>query len=635
MLELTVEKTVKGEVIWSEGFKTGGDVMIFGGGAQCDGYVHLEGRVSSPHAFVQRDADGRFFVRDLGSETGTRVSGEVINAHRLSDGDVIRIGDYSITLKNPESGVERDESADDWCIPKEESKGDKEDKYERAALGRAGTGSEPPESPRTTASLGLFCEAARLLNMNIDFSELVNETLELIFEAFKPSRGFIGLVSESHIYRYHLRGQAGTSRPENVSNTIIDQVLRERETLWTPNAAMDKILKNRKSIVVHKIRSVICAPAKLKDNVVAIVYIDSGKGDLCYTREDAEMLDTFCTQLAINIEGYRKLRDLWQGQQPAAERPEEELPNWGRQLVGNSAAVEKIRDMILQYAEDDHRHIFLSGERGTGKTLVARLIHKRSKRRKQPIVCVNAAAIPPSLAAAAYFGRVRGAFTDAYTDTTGYFERANCSTLFIDEVGLMPREVQGMMLNAIEDRKITKVGDTDEIDVDVRLITATNLDLEKAVREGTFDASLLDRIRELEMEVPPLRERTEDIPLLIAHFVDELCDGSPIDLAHPALKPPEDCTWEANIRGLRTFVIRALNEIRYGRLGKLPGGGDLARLRTLKEVERQHILYVLENTNTKSDAADVLDVARGTLDKKIRDYGISPDEWKRKEKAEH
>lgn len=228
------------------------------------------------------------------------------------------------------------------------------------------------------------------------------------------------------------------------------------------------------------------------------------------------------------------------------------------EMIGESEAIQNIRKMIERVAPTDAR-VFITGESGTGKELVARHIHELSNRSRNPFIEVNCAAIPSELIESELFGHEKGSFTSAIKQKIGNFELANGGTLFLDEIGDMSLAAQAKVLRTLQENKITRVGGEKEIEVDVRVIAATNKDIKKEIEKNNFRDDLYHRLSVILMHVSALNEREEDIPLLANHFLEEICreQGMPLkEFADNALEEMKKITWTGNIRELRNVVER-------------------------------------------------------------------------------
>lgn len=309
-------------------------------------------------------------------------------------------------------------------------------------------------------------------------------------------------------------------------------------------------------------------------------------------------------------------------------------------LVGVSMAAQKLHHLIDLMAENADTTALLMGESGTGKELVAREIHRRSARRERPFLDINCAVLSETLLESEMFGHERGAFTDARDLKRGLLEVADGGTILLDEIGEMPLSVQPKLLRMLENRAFRRVGGTRDIPVNVRVIAATNRNLEKAVAGGQFREDLYYRLHVFPIHLPPLRERPQDIPVLAAHFLalfnatlKKRVDG----FTREAMDLMNGYAWPGNVRELKNIIERAtvLSNDTLIAAGLLPreisGNGNDAqsavlprqRKKTLSEVERQYVLSVLrEEGNNRTNAAKTLGISRSTLHEKLRKYGI-------------
>ena len=301
------------------------------------------------------------------------------------------------------------------------------------------------------------------------------------------------------------------------------------------------------------------------------------------------------------------------------------------QIVGSSRALTDVHALVHQVA-GTHSTVLLLGETGTGKELFASLIHELSLRRLRPMIRVNCAAIPATLIESELFGRERGAFTDAIARQVGRFELADRSTIFLDEIGDLPHEVQVKLLRVLEDRQIERLGSPKSIPVNVRVIAATHRDLEERVADGSFRSDLFYRLNVFPIHVPPLRERTEDIPVLVWHFVREFSEafGKRIDSIAPAtMAMLTQHPWPGNIRELRNAVERAMvvatgPQLTIAAPTAVPAGTTHSA--KLADVQKAHIREVLESVGWRirgvGGAADRLGLRPTTLETRMVKLGL-------------
>jgi two-component system response regulator HydG len=361
----------------------------------------------------------------------------------------------------------------------------------------------------------------------------------------------------------------------------------------------------------------------------AISAIRSGCYD--FINKPVEM-DTLAHSLARAIQ-HRQLRE-------EVKRLTEEVRRTKRvgSLIGKSPAMMKVYDLVQRVSSTDSS-VLLTGESGTGKELVARALHSESDRADMPFIGLNCAAVPANLLESELFGHVRGAFTDAKTSRKGLFERANKGTVLLDEIGEMPMEMQPKLLRVLQERKVRPVGGSVEIPFDTRILAATNRDLEADVEEGRFREDLYYRLNVVEIHVPPLRARGNDILLLAQHFIEEISErmGKPVrGISSEAAKKLLDYDWPGNVRELENAVERAVTLTQFDQItvSDLPDrishhestrispvDVDAGQVLTLQELEKRYIERVLKAVgDNKTRAAKLLGLDRRTLYRKLERY---------------
>jgi PAS domain S-box-containing protein len=329
----------------------------------------------------------------------------------------------------------------------------------------------------------------------------------------------------------------------------------------------------------------------------------------------------------------REIEDLKQRleEENISLRQEIQLQHQPGNIVGQSAAIKKVLAQAEQVAPTSSTVLIL-GETGTGKELLAKVIHTWSARKARPLVMVNCAALPPTLIESELFGREKGAYTGALTRMVGRFEVADGATLFLDEIGELPLEVQAKLLRVLQEGDFERLGSTKTLHVDVRIIAASNRDLEREVAEGRFRKDLYYRLHVFPIVIPPLRERPEDIPLLVWTFVEEFGQkmGKRIEnIPKSAMGALERHPWPGNARELRNVIEHAMIISRGKTLDvRIPSRtpGEPVALRKLEDLERTHILSVLEKTGWRlaghSGAAKILGLKRTTLQARMKKLGI-------------
>jgi DNA-binding NtrC family response regulator len=362
----------------------------------------------------------------------------------------------------------------------------------------------------------------------------------------------------------------------------------------------------------------------------AVRYIRLGAHDV--TGADRDILAL--TEAALEMQ-----RGLQEAGQAAEKEP------WRKLLIGSSRAMEQTIDVIRLVGER-RSTVLITGETGTGKEMVARALHMASPRASMPLVAVNCNALPESLLEAELFGHVKGAFTGAVQQRLGRFEQAHRGTLFLDEVGDLPLDMQSKLLRVLQEREFQRVGSSETVRLDVRLIAATNVNLVERVRQGKFREDLYYRLNVVPIATPALRDRAEDIPVLAQHFVRKICALEEIPeprLTPEALRKLQSYSWPGNVRQLENAVETAVamsgggsvlspadfalpadsRPVQSGRAIPVPDGG-LDFDRTIGSIERQVIEEALRKTHgNKTAAAGILGLKRTTLAAKLRSLGAA------------
>jgi transcriptional regulator with GAF, ATPase, and Fis domain len=327
----------------------------------------------------------------------------------------------------------------------------------------------------------------------------------------------------------------------------------------------------------------------------------------------------------------KKLKDKFE-EENVYLREEIKLEYQHHEVIGQSEGIRRLLKSVSQVAATDST-VMLQGETGTGKELVARAIHDQSRRKDRPMVKVNCAALPATLVESELFGRERGAYTGALTREPGRFEVANGSTLFLDEIGELPLELQAKLLRVLQEGEFERLGSSKTVKVDVRLIVATARDLKAMVKEGKFREDLFYRISVFPVYLPPLRQRQEDIPMLVWHFVREIGGrmGRNIeDVRASTIKSFQNYHWPGNVRELRNVIERHLITTTGPIFQADLSGLDrpvMEGSKTMEEMEKDYIAKVLKTTAGRirgaGGAAEVLGMKPSTLESRMKKLGVS------------
>jgi len=392
-------------------------------------------------------------------------------------------------------------------------------------------------------------------------------------------------------------------------------------------------------------RSLLCAPLRTRAGMIGVISLRNKRhGE--FTPDDVELIGALAENIAIAIDNARRFGDV----QRSAERLRETVDVLQQQvardsrfadIVGHSPAMQAVFRLLASAAESPVT-VLINGETGTGKELIARAIHFNGPRRERPFVAVNCAAVSENLLESELFGHRKGAFTGALADKKGLFEVADGGTIFLDEIGDMPQPMQVKLLRVLQEGEFLPVGDTVPRRVDVRVMSATHHDLAQDTTTGTFRADLYYRLSAFPITLPPLRERREDIPLLVAQLLERTCAkfGKSVQSCSPrALELLTAYAWPGNVRELQNEIERAVSLAPAGgsiepvdlreRIARavaprvaLPSA-DLSLRRAREVFEREYVAHVLaQHGGNASRAAKVLGISRVMLQRKIRIYGL-------------
>ncbi|HEX5037479.1 MAG TPA: sigma 54-interacting transcriptional regulator [bacterium] len=387
-----------------------------------------------------------------------------------------------------------------------------------------------------------------------------------------------------------------------ISRSVAERVLREDKALAVDDAGQDKELKANESVILLGLKSVFCAPIRAQQKVIGVLYLIHRFRPGLFDARAEEILLSFAGQAGLAIENARLIASIAEknksleidlkdaGQKIDAYEsmireglaaPREAYPD----IVARSPAMERVFSLLDRIAASN-LSVLVQGESGTGKELIARALHKNSARKSGRFIAVNCGALPANLIESELFGYKAGAFTDAKTDKKGLLEEANGGTVFLDEIGDLDLGLQVKLLRALQEREIVRLGDSVPLPIDVRLVTATHRDLRRRMAEGAFREDLFYRIAEIQVDLPPLRERQEDIPLLARSFAQKFADeqgaAKPPKISRELMKAFLVYPWPGNVRelGNRIRVACALSDGKILQLADLPEGDRKSLLET-------------------------------------------------------
>ena len=353
--------------------------------------------------------------------------------------------------------------------------------------------------------------------------------------------------------------------------------------------------------------------------VNAVEAIKKGADDYLQKPFNFDELKIFVLKAWEHYQLKREVREL--RSQVAATKGSDEFITRNREMLSQLDLASRVSDSAMS--------VLIEGESGTGKELVAQQIHRNSARGDKPFVKVNCAAIPEQLLESELFGHIRGAFTGAVKDRQGRFEIAAGGTMFLDEVAEIPTSTQAKLLRVLQSKEFERVGESTPRKVDVRVIAATNRDLDEALSEGTFRQDLFYRLNAIRIRLLPLRERPEDIPILIQHFIKKFDEGKELALSHDADKALRAYRWSGNVRELENVIQRAVLLAGNGGIDLLhlpeevrSAGENPVQSMSLEELEKLHIKRVLQHAKDYDEAATILGIDRATLWKKRKRFNL-------------
>ena len=481
--------------------------------------------VSRKHCLLRRDEDDRFQIKDLDSRNGTLINGLAIKEQWLRHGDEIATGDsvFLFLLEDeeqtvPPSRVEFDDSqptAETKLIHPREVLYLQPDRLLR----------ELPAGSAVARNLNALLKISRVVHAIRDLEELQAQLLDLIFEVIPAGRGAILLSDGAGLEfncLYARTRQAGQPQLVRVSRTIARQVMTDNVAILGVDVAACGTLREVESLAASEVRSLLCVPLTVFQRVIGCIYLDSTNAANRFQEDHLQLVAAIAGISAVALDNARRLQWLEQENQRLTTEVRQE-----QSLVGEGARMKEIFQFLARVAPTEST-VLIEGESGTGKELAARALHRNSHRANKPFVAINCAAIPETLLESELFGHERGAFTGAAVQKKGRLEVADGGVVFLDEIGELAPALQVKLLRVLQEREFERVGGTHTIKVDMRVIAATNRDLNEAVRTGQFRQDLYYRLAVVRLTMPPLRERREDIPMLTRHFLQKYAKRSKV-----------------------------------------------------------------------------------------------------------
>ena len=506
-----------------------------------------EASVSRRHSVIEQEAD-QLFIADLDSLNGTFVNDVPVRRRALEHGDRIRIGDSLFLFLLHDGEVASKSSEIEFEERKIVSGSTVQYRFNDAMYLMA-------------RDLSALMKVSTTINAIRGLPDLQQTLLQLLFEVVPARRAAI-LLTDIHETGaepefssvFGLDRLKGPDETVKVSRTIARQVLKEGTAILIGDRST-KTGIDAPSLSGQQTNSVLCAPLIMTGRTLGVVYLDTDEPGVRFVEDDLQLISAVASIAAVAIENARHFEWLEsENQRLIADVGIE------HNMVGESQMMRKVYQFIGRVAPTDAT-VLISGESGTGKELAARAIHQNSKRAGMPFIAVNCAALSESLLESELFGHEKGAFTGALAQHKGRLEIADGGTLFLDEIGELSLPLQVKLLRVLQEREFERVGGSRTIKVDIRLLTATNRNLEELIASGAFRQDLFYRLNVLELEMPALRQRSEDIPLMANYFAikyGEKCNRKVLGISPEAQKCLVAYDWPGNVRELENTIERAV-----------------------------------------------------------------------------
>lgn len=444
-----------------------------------------------------------------------------------------------------------------------------------------------------------------------DLDRLFARIIDMVLETVKSERGFLLVMDPTtgDLRMQTGRNSTGETLPDatTISMSIVNDVVQTARPVISTDTSADPRLKHKQSIVDYQIKTVLCAPIKLRDAVTGVIYLDNHFSRDHFTLREARFLESLSNLFAITIENARLHAQIRQENLHLKQEVKDKYRY--QNIVGNSPRMQQLFRRLDMLSKGS-AHVLIYGESGTGKELVARAVHYNSDRRDKHFIPVDCGAIPEDLIESELFGHKKGAFTGALRDKEGLFESADGGTIFLDEISNLKKSLQPKLLRVLQEKEVRRLGETVSRKVDVRVIAASNRDLKEMVESGEFRQDLYYRLNIVQLNLPPMRERREDIPLLVHHFlrkVNERNDSNKT-ISLGALKFLQEYDLPGNVRELENIIEAAFY---------LSQGREIA-LEDLPEEIRGYSPAVAPAQPTPCDVIDPL--ARGLYARMIQNH---------------
>ena len=601
-----------------------------------NGISLLDASVSRRHCLIQRTPE-HFRIRDLNSRNSTFVNGVPVTERVLESGDEIKVGSSLFVFVLPEStpapnasSVEFDQTetgAGSTIILRKQDA-----RYLRDL-------EKIKPTTRMVRDVDVLLRISKAVNSVRGLAALEKQVLELIVEVTPADRAAIllcdqGIEEPTSIFGWDRR--SGQNHAVQASRTIVAQVLAEGVAVLCNDLPAAQAFASVESVIVRHIRSVLAVPLEVFDRVLGVIYLDASNPDARFDEDHLQLVTAMGSIAAPALESARRMEWL----EEENRRLQSEM-NVEHNMVGESPRMREVYQFISRVASKDST-VLVFGESGTGKELVARAIHRNSSRASKPYVAINCAALAENLLESELFGHEKGSFTGAIAQKKGKLETAEGGTVFLDEIGELAPMLQAKLLRVLQEREFERVGSTKTIKLDVRLIAATNRDLEEEVKKARFREDLFYRLNVVSVRMPALRERRDDISLLASYFAakySKRANRNVLGISPQARAFLVNYDWPGNVRELENAIERAvvlgssdlilpedLPEVVLEKAEPLSGNTPVSAFHdTVREAKKNVILAAMEQAGGNyTEGARLLGLHPNYLHRLIRNLNLKP-----------
>ena len=589
--------------------------------------------ISRRHCLIKKEGES-FRIIDSESYNGTFVNGLPVGEQSLNHGDQIAVGSVLFLFLIDETGATAQAAVELSDVELTNHSTIRLARNDALYLKPAAALPALPAEARVARDLDALLKISMSLSTIRDLASLQRTLLDTVMETITADRGAILLVkenSEEFLSSHGIDKRSQTEQPIRISRSVAGKVLREGVALLCVDTKEDESLRDAESLVAARVSALLCVPLVIRERVVGLIYLDTSNPAIVLDEGHLQLLTAVGAIAAVAIENVQHLEWL-QGEN---QRLHEEI-NLEHNMIGESPRMREVFRFIEKIAPADAT-VLIRGESGTGKELVAHAIHDNSQRSTKQFVAINCAVLSEALLESELFGHEKGAFTGAVAQKRGRFEIADGGTLFLDEVGELTAATQAKLLRVLQERQFERLGSTRTLSVDVRVIAATNRNLEEAIKAGTFRQDLYYRLNVISLTLPALRERREDIPLLAYYFVakySKKCKRLVSGISPETRNHLLAYDWPGNVREMENAIERAVilgntdlivpDDLPESLLTtSAPAQNSPNYHEAVNEMKKQFILRAIEQANgSYTEAAKLLGIHSTNLHRLIRTLGL-------------